>query len=38
MYCVDLNPTPFGPPAGLPTVDTERAMAVAKRVLVDLLG
>ena len=38
IYCVDLNPTPFGPPAGLSTVDTERVMAVAKRVLVDLLG
>ena len=31
IYCVDLNPTPYGPPAGLSAEDSEKAMAVWKR-------
>ena len=32
IYCVDLNPTPYGPPAGLSAEDSEKAMAVWKRI------
>jgi len=31
IYCADLNPTPYGPPAGLSAEDSEKAMAVWKR-------
>jgi len=30
IYCVDLNPTPYGPPSGLSAEDSEKAMAVSK--------
>ena len=33
IYCVDLNPTPYGPPAGLSTADKERAVMLVKTVL-----
>ena len=32
IYCVDLNPTPYGPPPGLSAEDSEKAMAVWKRI------
>jgi len=32
IYCVDLNPTPYGPPSGLSAEDSEKAMAVWKRI------
>ena len=30
-FIADLNPTPYGPPAGLSAEDSEKAMAVWKR-------
>ena len=32
IYCVDLNPTPYGPPAGLSAEDSEKAIAGWKRI------
>ena len=32
IYCVDLNPTPYGPPSGLSAEDSEKAIAVWKRI------
>ena len=32
IYCVDLNPTPYGPPSGLSAEDSEKAIAVWKRM------
>jgi hypothetical protein len=33
IYCVDLNPTPYGPPVGLPSQETETALNQVREFL-----